>query len=734
MADFTFMHPLWFTALIPLIIVLPWLKGKAQHSGLIAPHLAQKLGLTQQQPKIWPMVLLALGWLIAVVAMAGPSWQKVKLPAYSLSGARVLVMNMSQSMYATDIKPNRLTQERFKALDMLPSWKEGSTGLVVFSGDGYEVSPLTTDSSTLRNLIPSLSPDVMPIAGNNAAAGIAEAIRLLKQAGHNTGDIILMTDGMTKTVAKQALTDLKGTHYRVSILAMGTVEGAPIQLPDGSLLSENGTPVISKININTLMSITDSTGGILQMAQTTDNDVNAIANFTAKPLDNGKKGHEKEQQERLNGGFWLIIPLLLLALLGFRRGIVLAAMFVLLPIDHAQASPWTNTNRQAYETFTDGNYKQAAQDFTSPQWKGIAEYKAQQYEQAIKTLKPLQDPISQYNLGNAYAQKGDYKQAAATYEKLLKQHPEFTDAKKNFTIVEQAKKQKQEKKEQSKKEGQQGNKDQQQQGQQGNKDQQQKGQQDNKNQQQQGQQGNKDQQQKGQQGNKNQQQKGQQGNKNQQQKGQQGNKNQQQKGQQGNKDQQQQGQQGNKDQQRQGQQGNKDQQQKGQQGNKDQQQQGQQQQGQQGNENQQQQGQQGNKDQQQKGQQGNKDQQQKGQQGNENQQQKGQQGNENKQPSMSEADKKQQAEQNAKQALSQQAQQAQQQDKQQDKNGKDQQPSAVTMQQGKPNGKQQQVLSVSNPILKKLEQVPDDTAGLIRAQLMLQAQQRAKQQQSNKSW
>ncbi|KJG14556.1 hypothetical protein UB38_02920 [Photobacterium iliopiscarium] len=603
MADFTFMHPLWFAAFIPLIIVLPWLKGKAQHSGLIAPHLAQKLGLTQQQPKIWPIGLLALGWLIAVVAMAGPSWQKVKLPAYNLSGARVLVMNMSQSMYATDIKPNRLTQERFKALDMLPGWKEGSTGLVAFAGDGYEVSPLTTDSSTLRNLIPNLSPNVMPIAGNNAAAGIAEAIRLLKQAGHNTGDIILMTDGITKTIAKQALADLKGTHYRVSILAMGTVVGAPIQLPDGSLLSENGTPVISKIDINTLMSITDSTGGILQMAQTTDNDVNAIVSFTAKPLASGNKGHEKELQERLNSGFWLVIPLLLLALLGFRRGVVFAAMFILLPIDHAQASPWTNTNRQAYETFTDGNYKQAAQDFTSPQWKGIAEYKAKQYEQAIATLKPLQDPTSQYNLGNAYAQKGDYKQAAATYEKLLKQQPDFADAKKNLAIVEQAEKQKQQQKQQQKNKEQSGKKDQQ-------------------------------------------------------------------KGQQDNKDQQQQGQQGNKDQQQKGQQGNKDQQQQGQQGNKDQQQQS-------------------------------------------------QQGNENQQPSMREADKKQQA---------------QQQDKQQDKNGKDQQPSAVTMQQGKPNGKQQQVLSVSNPILKKLEQVPDDTAGLIRAQLMLQAQQRAKQQQSNKSW
>ncbi|WP_060999983.1 VWA domain-containing protein, partial [Photobacterium aquimaris] len=514
MADFTFMHPQWFAALIPLIIVLPWLKGKAQQSGLIAPHLAQKLGLTQQQPKRWPLALLALGWLIAVIAMAGPSWQKVKLPAYNLSGARVLVMNMSQSMYATDIKPNRLAQERFKALDMLPGWKEGSTGLVAFAGDGYEVSPLTTDSSTLRNLIPSLSPDVMPISGNNAAKGIAEAIRLLKQAGHNSGDIILMTDGMTKAVAQQALAELKGTHYRVSILAMGTVEGAPIMLPNGSLLSENGNPVISKIDISTLMSITDSTGGILQMAQTTDNDVNAIVNFTAKPLASGKKGHEKELQERLNGGFWLILPLLLLALLGFRRGIVLAAMFVLLPIDHAQASPWINTNRQAYETFTDGNFKKAAQDFTSPQWKGIAEYKAQQYDQAIATLKPLKDPTSQYNLGNAYAQKGDYKQAAATYEKVLKQQPNFADAKKNLAIIEQAEKQKQQqKKDKSGKQGQQGNKDQQQQGQQGNKDQQQQGQQGNKDQQQQGQQGNKDQQQQGQQGNKDQQQQGQQGNK-----------------------------------------------------------------------------------------------------------------------------------------------------------------------------------------------------------------------------
>ncbi|WP_318482176.1 VWA domain-containing protein, partial [Photobacterium leiognathi] len=435
MANFTFMHPMWFLALVPLLLILPWLKSKKQTTGLIASHLAQKLGIAQPKSASWPIAILALGWLIAVVAMAGPSWQKVKLPAYNLSGARVLVMDMSRSMYATDIKPNRLTQARFKALDMLPGWKEGTTGLVTYAGDGYEVSPLTEDSHTLANLIPSLSPKIMPIPGSNAAAGIAEAIKLLKQAGNSTGDIILITDGMTKQESAQSLAELKGTQYRVSILAMGTVDGAPIPLPDGRLLMDNGSPVISKINLSTLEPIVKQTGGILQMAQPTDQDVNAIVHFTAKPLDNGKKDQQKELQERLNGGFWLVLPLLLLALLGFRRGVVIATMFFFLPIDHAQASPWINAEQQAYQTYQDGKFKQAAQDFESPQWKGIAQYKAKNYAQAINTLKPLTDPMSQYNLGNAYAQSGQLKQAVETYNKLLKADPNYPDAQKNLDIV-----------------------------------------------------------------------------------------------------------------------------------------------------------------------------------------------------------------------------------------------------------------------------------------------------------
>ncbi|HIF9086693.1 TPA: vWA domain-containing protein, partial [Photobacterium damselae] len=451
MADFTFIHPMWLIAIVPLLLLLPWLKSKSQSSSLIAPHIAVKLGLSQPQHKTWPLYLLGLAWILAVIALAGPSWEKTKLPAYSLSGARVLVMDMSKSMYATDIAPNRLTQARFKALDMLPGWKEGSTGLVTYAGDGYTISPLTDDSSTLANLIPSLSPKIMPIPGSNAASGIRQAIDLLKQAGDTNGDIILITDGMTEKESQESLAELKNTHYRVSILAVGTEQGAPIEMPDGRLLTQNGQTVIAKVDPNTLSAITSKTGGLLQFSQADNQGVNNIVKFTAKPRNQLEQGKQKELEERLNNGFWLLLPLILLALLGFRRGIVLAALMVFMPLDYAHASPWKNQDQQGYDNYQQGQYTDAVKDFSSPAWKGIAQYKAGQFHQAIKTLEPLKDTTSRYNLGNAYAQSGQYEKAINTYEEVLKQEPTNTDAKKNLEVVKKALENQQNKQDQSKK-------------------------------------------------------------------------------------------------------------------------------------------------------------------------------------------------------------------------------------------------------------------------------------------
>ncbi|PMN90579.1 vWA domain-containing protein [Enterovibrio norvegicus] len=451
MADFTFMYPQWLLAALPLALLLPWVKGKAQTSGLIAPHLSKLLSGNRAEAgkqKRWPLAVLAIAWLLSVLALAGPSWQKNEMPAVNLAGARVLVMDMSRSMYATDVSPNRLTQARFKALDMLPGWKEGSTALVAYAADGYIISPLTDDASTLKTLLPELSPEIMPIPGSNAAAGVVQAMELLSQAGFADGDIVLITDGMTDRESKATLDTLDGSQYRVSVLAIGTQQGAPIQLPDGSLIEQNGTPVVAKVTLDTLSPITKATGGILQMWQPTNRDVDNIVAFTEKPRDGAAQGKSKSVEERLNAGFWLIIPVLLLALLGFRRGLVLALMFVMVPIHPVSAAVFQTDDQQAYAQFESGDFEQAVNGFSSQEWKGIAQYKNGDYQGAIDTLSALDDPTSRYNLGNAYAQAGELEKAQETFESVLKSDPDNADAKKNLDVVKQALEQQQQQQQQ----------------------------------------------------------------------------------------------------------------------------------------------------------------------------------------------------------------------------------------------------------------------------------------------
>lgn len=87
------------------------------------------------------------------------------------------MMDMSMSLYATDIKPNRLTQARYKALDLLSLWKEGLTGMVAYAGDAYTISPLTSDINTIKSQVPNLSPDIMPYQGSNAPLRLSLPLR-----------------------------------------------------------------------------------------------------------------------------------------------------------------------------------------------------------------------------------------------------------------------------------------------------------------------------------------------------------------------------------------------------------------------------------------------------------------------------------------------------------------------------------------------------------------------------
>lgn len=456
MSNFIFLHPHWLIGLLPVALVLLWLLTRSKNQTLIAPHLAKGMGLEHKTNPSFKLSLVTLAWSLAIVALAGPSFEKQSLPTFNNTHARVLVMDMSRSMYATDNKPNRLTQARYKALDLLKRWQDGYTGLIAYAADAYTISPLTNDTATISNLLPNLSPDIMPYQGSDAAKGVKAAIKMLQDSNNPAGDIVLITDDIDDH-EKSAIENLvHDTNWRLSILAMGTPAGAPIPQSDGSLLQDShGNTVIAHANFNKMKSLANTVGGLFIPMQLNNQDVETITKATKSHLLMGGQMQNQQVKSRIDNGYFLLPLIVIPALMLFRKGLIfllIVCCYTVLPSQHAYASPWLNQNQEAKRAYDAKDYKQAAQLFTDPEWKGAAQYQAGDYRGAIQSFSQITNPTSDqtYNLANAYAQNQQYKKAISLYNQILKQQPNHADAKHNLKQVENALKQQQQQQQQQK--------------------------------------------------------------------------------------------------------------------------------------------------------------------------------------------------------------------------------------------------------------------------------------------
>src|SRR5579875_1560270 len=201
----------------------------------LLPHLIDDAGTRRRGVLAWA----AAAWVLAVAALAGPAWQHVKTPLYVNGAARVVVLSLSDDMLAQDLKPDRITRARFAVRDLLDQAGDARTALVAYAGAAFTVAPLTDDRRTVLNLLRVLRPDVMPVPGNDAAAGIAQAVALLEQAHVQGGEIVLVTD----TADAAAIRAARAAHargIRVDVLGIGTAAGAPVPRSDGGFESEGG--------------------------------------------------------------------------------------------------------------------------------------------------------------------------------------------------------------------------------------------------------------------------------------------------------------------------------------------------------------------------------------------------------------------------------------------------------------------------------------------------------------
>lgn len=447
-SQFHFLRPQWWLALLPLALALWAYARRRVGSGpwarivdpLLLPHVVEGQPAALQP---WPLVMLGVGGVLAIAALAGPTWSRLPQAVYQSTDGLAIVLDLSRSMEATDLAPSRLKRARFKVADILARRREGQTALVVYAGSPFVVTPLTEDTTTITAQLPALSPQLMPSRGSRADLGLNKAAELLRQAGLHEGQILLITDGVDLGRAQPVAEALRRQGFPLSVLGVGTPQGAPIPLHKGGFLyAGDGSIVISRLDPTQLTRLARAGGGRYRSLTADDSDILGLLAVDARP--------DPAQARQASGiavdrwrdeGAWLLLPLLPLAALAFRRGwLLMLVAVVVAPLPrpgHALdwTTLWARPDQQASAALERGEARRAAELFQDPAWRGVAQYRAGDYAGSAHSLEPLDDAQSWYNRGNALAQAGEYREAIRAYDEALKRDADLEDARYNRALV-----------------------------------------------------------------------------------------------------------------------------------------------------------------------------------------------------------------------------------------------------------------------------------------------------------
>ncbi len=447
MTEFHFLRPAWLLAL-PVVLALVWLawhrvRGGARWQSVIDPGLLPWL-LDDSTATTWKRsyALLLLGWLIAVIALAGPAWEKLPSPVQRKLDQQVVLFDLSVSMYAQDIRPSRLERARYKLQDLLRQRREGQTALVAYAGDAFTVTPFTDDQATILNQVQALDPRLMPALGSRLSSALKETERLLEGQAGAPVRILLITDEVRENELETAARWLKKRGIPMDVLAVGTAAGAPIPLPGGDFARDQaGQLVTPAVNIAALRTLAEDSGGRFQLLRADNADVAALLRDPVAWQKSGESEPGRTADTYRDAGVWLLLVLLPLAALGFRRGYLGLLPFLLfaLPPQPAQAFDWRDlwqrSDQQALQTFQSEDYEAASETFRDPEWQASALYRAGRPEEAAARLADIDNARAHYNRGNALARAQQFEAALEAYDRALALDPGNEDARANRELV-----------------------------------------------------------------------------------------------------------------------------------------------------------------------------------------------------------------------------------------------------------------------------------------------------------
>ncbi len=402
----------------------------------LLPYVMSRSQLSDNQYKWWVISLISV---LSIIALAGPTWERIEQPSFRADQSLVIALDLSRSMNAQDITPNRLTRAKLKILDILERRQGAQVALIVYSANAFTVTPLTSDTDTIIALINSIDTSIMPSRGSYPALAIDKGLQLLNQASVSNGEIILVTDGGITSDSFSSAQKLRDEGYRLSALGIGSMNGAPIPKETGGFITDNtGQITISRLEVDDLRDLVEIGGGSYTSITSNDQDIDTLLSEVYSAVRESDDSITTDQWKEF--GPWLLLIVVPFGSLLFRKGWVFVFLLTIMPIDNSVYALdwndlWKTRDQQGKEAMESGDYDKAIELFEDSEWLAAAHYKAGNYRQSANGYNNNSDIDHLYNHANSLAKIGQFEDAIENYEKVIAEEPNAEDALYNLNLL-----------------------------------------------------------------------------------------------------------------------------------------------------------------------------------------------------------------------------------------------------------------------------------------------------------
>lgn len=442
----------WGALVLLAPLMLSWLayRRRARLAAWAEPHLLPWAVAARGEGNRFNGRWLAawLAWALLALAAAGPRLPLEETAAGNGPARHVMsvmvALDVSASMAAADIAPDRLARARLELADFTARLRGERAGLILYAGEAGLLLPPTGDASLFNRAISQAGPELLEARGSNLAAALDLAAKSLAAEKTRSRAVLLVTDaeadslgGLAGEAVRESAAKLRAAGIVLYVLGIASDAGAAIPLPDGGHAERDGAQVISRPAFDAYAELANSTGGRFAEAADGDADWQRLYDNGIAALPGDATAAEQVRAWRTLHAWPLLASLLLFMFAWLPRAIPSAALLLMLMLPPGHDAMAAESEQAAWKAYRSGRLNEAIRLYTGvgaykgQMGAGAAAWKLKDYAAAARYFgnalllakNDAERTDALYNLGNAHFALARWQTAAEAYRAVLQARP-----------------------------------------------------------------------------------------------------------------------------------------------------------------------------------------------------------------------------------------------------------------------------------------------------------------------